>query len=79
MKRKYLLGILAILLCLAIAFLCFRLFKDKEDNNGGIAEDLANSIKAKNLYPYHTMGTDPKLTESINVSDSIVKIRNFGK
>ncbi len=42
-------------------------------------EDLANSIKAKNLYPYHTMGTEPKLTESINFGDSIVKIRNFGK
>ncbi len=40
-------------------------------------EDLANSIKAKYLYPYHTMGTDQKTIESINVQDSNVRIRKF--
>ena len=42
-------------------------------------EDLANSIKAKYLYPYHTMGTAQKSIESINVPDSIVRIRKFEK
>ena len=40
-------------------------------------EDLANTIKAKYLYPYHTMGTDQKTIESVNVPDSIVRIRKF--
>ena len=40
---------------------------------------LANSIKAKYLYPYHTMGTDQKAIESVNVPDSIVRIRQFEK
>ncbi len=42
-------------------------------------EDLANSIKASYLYPYHTMGTDQKSIENINVPDSIVRIRKFQK
>ncbi len=40
-------------------------------------EDLAKSIKAKYLYPYHTMGMDQKTIESVNVPDSIVRIRKF--
>lgn len=42
-------------------------------------EDLAKSIKAKYLYPYHTMGTDQKSIESIEVPESIVRIRKFQK
>ncbi len=42
-------------------------------------EDLAKSIKAKYLYPYHTMGTDQKSIESIEVPESIVRIRKFEK
>ena len=59
-----------------IAFLPYNLpyTMDKE-----MFEDLANSIKAKYLYPYHTMGTDQKAIESVNVPDSIVRIRQFEK
>ena len=42
-------------------------------------EDLAKSIKAKYLYPYHTMGTDQKSIESIEVPESFVRIRKFQK
>lgn len=42
-------------------------------------EDLAKSIKAKYLYPYHTMGMDQKTIESVNVPDSAVRIRKFEK
>lgn len=42
-------------------------------------EDSAKSIKAKYLYPYHTMGTEQKNIENINVPDSIVRIRRFEK
>ena len=42
-------------------------------------EDLAKSIKAKYLYPYHTMGMDQKTVDSVNVPDSIVRIRKFEK
>lgn len=40
-------------------------------------EDLAKSIKAKYLYPYHTMGMDQKSIESLNVPESVVRIRKF--
>ena len=59
-----------------VAFLPFNLpyTMDKE-----MFEDLAKSIKAKYLYPYHTMGTDQKSIESIEVPESIVRIRKFEK
>lgn len=59
-----------------IAFLPFNLPYTMDK---AMFEDLANSIKAKYLYPYHTMGTDQKSIESINVPDSIVRIRKFEK
>ncbi len=42
-------------------------------------EDLAKSIKAKYLYPYHTMGMEKKTMESVNVLASAVRIRKFEK
>ena len=42
-------------------------------------EDLANSIKAKYLYPYHSSGMNQKIINSVNVPDSIVRIRKFEK
>lgn len=42
-------------------------------------EDLAKSIKAKYLYPYHYSGMEQKVIDSVNVPGSIVRIRKFEK